>query len=479
MNDEISKRCLSTDDIYDIIDGEATEELVSYFEEHIKSCEKCRSEYENVKKLKAALRDYTSAPSADFTKNTLARMKTVERNPFIRITGSKAFKTTAALAACLVLVFAVCSRGLIDRIAESQDSANEKLNTVSATNEYSLKNGDAEAYSEDDSTETKSFSVENEVVGKPDAYEVVEEPIAPNPTEPSSAEEPAVAPMEPVAPMVPEAPVAPVAPEEPIIHPVAPPIPGDYIPSDSYIDPNEANSPANIPSVPMPEVPEDYVPTLPTYPDGSTIPSVEWVDPPAAGTIPTTECPVPPTPVEPPIIVITPPTASDVFSDNPEIPDYVYVPTPVVSDAIVTEALYDHETLLVDIYDPITDGYIYLTRWEGDSAVSQKTWIETAYCGEPKGEIVLPEDNTIEEDIIVVDPSEAIVPVVPTEPEPPSPERIVDGMYIIDDVLRDGSFELYWFADECYYRLVLPIKYKDGNETRFKELNLLPNPLKQ
>jgi hypothetical protein len=93
MNDEISKRCLSTDDIYDIIDGEATEELVSYFEEHIKSCEKCRSEYENVKKLKAALRDYTSAPSADFTKNTLARMKTVERNPFIRITGSKAFKT--------------------------------------------------------------------------------------------------------------------------------------------------------------------------------------------------------------------------------------------------------------------------------------------------------------------------------------------------------------------------------------------------
>lgn len=471
MNDEISKRCLSTDDIYDIIDGEATEELVSYFEEHIKSCEKCRSEYENVKKLKAALRDYTSAPSTDFTKNTLARMKTVERNPFIRITGSKAFKTTAALAACLVLVFAVCGRGLIDRIATSQNETDEKLNTVSATNDYSLKNGDTEAYSNDDSTETKSFSVENSTVGKPDSTEIVEEPIAPNPTEPSSDEEPAVAPMEPVAP---------VAPEEPIIHPVAPPIPGDYIPSDSYIDPNEANSPANIPAVPMPEVPEDYVPTPPTYPDGSTIPSVEWVDPPAAGTNPTTECPAPPTPVEPPIILVTPPMASDAFSADPEIPDYVYVPTPVVSDAIVTEALYDHETLIVSIYDPITDRHIYLTRWEGDAAVSQKTWIETAYCGEPKGEIVLPEENTDDaEDIIVIDPSEAIVPVVPIEPEPPAPERIVDGMYIIDDALGDGSFELYWFADECYYRLFLPIEYKDGNETRFKELNLLPNPLKQ
>ncbi len=169
MEDEISKNCVSTDDIYDIIDGEASEEICSKFHEHINNCEKCRTEYEKIEKLKSALRDCTSEPSADFTANTMARLKTIERNPFIRFTSSKSFKIIASTAACVILAFIVITGGLINNDALLQDDiANEENKRL----DVALYSDETDSvYTENDSDETKDVK-EDVSPGEDNEYSV-------------------------------------------------------------------------------------------------------------------------------------------------------------------------------------------------------------------------------------------------------------------------------------------------------------------
>lgn len=112
MNNDDVYNCIKISDIYDIADGIASEELCSVFAKHIEVCERCRHEYENIIALKKVMRECTSEPGAEFAKNTMARLRTVRINPFIKITGHPVFRAVAAAAACLVLIIAIYKAGL-------------------------------------------------------------------------------------------------------------------------------------------------------------------------------------------------------------------------------------------------------------------------------------------------------------------------------------------------------------------------------
>ena len=161
MENESSKNCFNSDEIYDILDGEASNELCSDFYEHIKVCEKCRHEYESIKAIKTALKDCSSEPSADFTAKTLARLKTVERNPFIRFTNNKSFRIIASTAACVILALVIITGGLIDSDKlVSENLANENDINVASTDE-----ADMARYSERDDS---SLSEPENVTGLED-----------------------------------------------------------------------------------------------------------------------------------------------------------------------------------------------------------------------------------------------------------------------------------------------------------------------
>jgi len=156
MDNNRSNKCMTTDEIYDIIDGEVAEEICTEFYEHIKTCEKCKQEYESIKSLKTILRDYTSEPSSDFTTQTLARLKTVERNPFIRFASNKSFKIIASTAACIILAFVVITGGLLNNdVLLQEDLANNKNNEF----DIALYSNDTDSVYTDgknDSIETKN-----------------------------------------------------------------------------------------------------------------------------------------------------------------------------------------------------------------------------------------------------------------------------------------------------------------------------------
>ena len=371
MEDEIMKNCVNTDDLYDIVSGEASDEICSVFAEHVKVCEKCRQEYESIKKIQDTLKSCTSEPSADFTERTMKRLKTVNKNPIIRITGSRTFKAATAIAACLVLVFAVYGRGFFDgKVLSEADSTNPAS--------YSRSDSELEAVDSENPSDIALYTEGDYLSGE------VAVPEGPQP--PSSCEEPASDDEKNAKPMAPNVPTA------------------------------DSKSEASV----------------------------------------------------------TNPSASDAFSSNPKIPEYIYFPTELFNSVTITEAIYDHDTTLIDTADGI-----YFAIYEKKVAVSQYKWIQEKYntqfvvdCTIPGAQIteIPSEDDTQETENEEYQPVEPIAPEIAFETI-----DFTDGLYI-STFEGDSIFTIYWYENECFYRLVLPNEYRDENELRFTDLTLIKNP---
>ena len=71
-----------------------------------------------------------------------------------------------------------------------------------------------------------------------------------------------------------------------------------------------------------------------------------------------------------------------------------------------------------------------------------------------------------------------VEPMLPLDYGKPTAKDLENGLYmdIIDENATHCS--IYWYENECFYKLSLPIEYLDGNEVRFKELTLIENPVK-
>ena len=416
MKDEISKRCLSTDDIYDIVDGEATTELVSYFEEHIKSCEKCRSEYESIKKLKEALRDYASEPSLDFTKNTLAKMKKTERNPFIRITGSKTFKTVSAVAACLVLVFVVCGRGLIDRLETAQNE-NDRLTTISASEDYSLKAADYDSAG----SEAKSYNIEDEGENAADKTEVVEEPVAP-------AEQ--VSPVAPAAPMAPEMPT-----------PAPNPTPVDPSASNSAVVENPVASDAGIP-VPENPLADDAYASVVENPDLIYLPTA----------------------LQDKLTVI--------YSVNAN-GNYTILTAENINLSIHTDSIGE------SLYNDIQRRYALSQGIETPDLIETPSNVPATEVTE--GPVpVEPETKAADSENVAEEPTEDVeeeIRVTPVKPTTPVENiELVDGFYIT--VPNSYNFRIQWYENGMFYNLELPMEYYGSDYSELTKIELVENPMK-
>ena len=190
MENESSKNCFNSDEIYDILDGEASNELCSDFYEHIKVCEKCRHEYESIKAIKTALKDCSSEPSADFTAKTLARLKTVERNPFIRFTNNKSFRIIASTAACVILALVIITGGLVnnDKLILNGPENDDPINVASTDNTDIARYSNGEDSNFPDSEDVKHLE-DIEKDPETDSYETydnVVHPSVPVPEDPSS-----------------------------------------------------------------------------------------------------------------------------------------------------------------------------------------------------------------------------------------------------------------------------------------------------
>ncbi|MBE6891366.1 MAG: hypothetical protein E7481_04990 [Ruminococcaceae bacterium] len=516
MEDEIYKKCVSTEEIYDIINGEASEELCDLLAEHIKHCEKCRHEYESIKAISSALKDMTSEPSADFAKNTLAKLKKVKKNPILRITGHPAFKSVTAVAACLILVFIVCSRGIFGTAEEMlfKRNNNDGISVISESDlvdETSTNDFDVSLYT------TKSD--ENIPGSTPDKVDTVSDgepipaPVAPAPTPvdpapfdpansgksndtddavqnsavtvPNATEvvEP-LAPVPPAAPMAPEMPYDYYEPTEPDPDTVWTPT-GEENTKEATVqtDPNYVIPDANKPESPVapPELPSSApAPVVPNSATSDAGPgnNIEVANPSASDSgssndsieIPTTICPEGPQP-------ITNPSASDAFSDNPEIPEHIYFPTELIDNVTIIGAVYDHETTLISTAENI----YFMILENKESAESQYNSI-LEKCEDRSAEyadIIEEQKNYVQEPIEVApgDP----VPVTPMLPEDygkPTAKEIEEDFFI--DILKghETSCAIYWYENGIFYRLILPLEYLDGNEVRFKELSLIENPVK-
>ncbi len=551
MEDEIYKKCVSTEEIYDIINGEASEELCDLLAEHIKHCEKCRHEYESIKAISSALKDMTSEPSADFAKNTLAKLKKVKKNPILRITGHPAFKSVTAAAACLILVFIVCSRGIFGTAEEmlfkrnnndgiSVISENDRIDETSTddldVSLYTTKSDENIPDSTPDKVDTVSDgepipapvapaptpvdpapfdpansgksndtddSVQNSAVAVPNATEVVE-PLAPVP---------------PAAPMAPEIPsdyyeptetdpdtvwtptgeedikeatvqtdpnyVIPDAnkPESPVVHPVLPtPAPTPAVPNSATSDagpgndievtnPSASDSGGSTDSIEIP------TPAPKPTPDISSEDYSYYENLPE---IPTTICPEGPQPITNPSASdaggITNPTASDAMGHY-TVPDYIYIPTVLVNEITVTLAAFSDG----NIYYITAENGIRFWIYEDDIAEYEYNQILEA-CIDRSAEyadiIKEQQENYVPVEVAPGEPVPAPVePMLPLDYGKPTAKDLENGLYmdIIDENATHCS--IYWYENECFYKLSLPIEYLDGNEIRFKELSLIENPL--
>ncbi len=487
MEDEIYKKCVSTEDIYDILDGEASKELCDLFAEHIKTCEKCRHEYENIKRLENALKDMTSEPSADFAKNTLARLKTVKRNPILRITGHPAFKSVTAVAACLLIVFIVCSKGIFGTANEilNEHDLNDQLLTVSSdgsdriNDDYSTHH----VYTTDLEKENADFdetnNIESSLYADPEqttqdsavGYYVVDESEFDTETTKSANTG------EFVPPMLPEAPSA-VEPEAPI-----PPsnASDENSNNEAVVSPNKATSDSGNDSVirptAKPTVDDSAEDNYAYYEELPEIPVTE-----AEGPTPIVPNATPNAPSE--IVIETPmasdsggvtnPTACDAMG-NYTVPEYIYIPTVLVDNTIIADAILTDNTS----YYVSTEENIRFWRYEDDTAEYNYNRI-LEKC----------EDRSAEYADIIKEQQENYVPVevAPGEPVPvepmlpldygkPTVKEVENGLYM--DIIKENatSCSIYWYENGIFYELSLPLEYLDGNETRYKDITLIENPL--
>ncbi len=486
MDDEIYKKCVSTEEIYDILDGEASKELYAEFAEHIKNCERCRHEYESIAKMQAALKGLTSEPSADFAKNTLAKLKKTPRNPILRFTGTPAFKSITAAAACLVIVLIVCSNGLFttaDEISKGFDS----------TNHISRAEGN-DGIQEDISVYSVSTANEKDSSDEYDAYDVsmnspvndvntedseVTDDVEPVPTEPQATEPDVLIPVDPYpeAPMAPTpAPVEPMAPTPAPVAPMAPAVPpANSGTSDSGGDiyTEENSKSADIEPAPAPAPTPAPKPT----PDVSSNDYSYYENLPE---IPSTICPEEPQPVTNPSASdaggITNPTASDAMGHY-TVPDYIYIPTVLVNEITVTFAALSDG----NIYYITAENGIRFWIYEDDIAEYEYNQILEA-CIDRSAEyadiIKEQQENYVPVEVAPGEPDPAPVePMLPLDYGKPTAKDLENGLYmdIIDENATHCS--IYWYENECFYKLSLPIEYLDGNEVRFKELTLIENPL--
>ncbi len=523
MEDEIYKKCVSTEEIYDIINGEASEELCDLLAEHIKHCEKCLHEYESIKAISSALKDMTSEPSANFAKNTLAKLKKVKKNPILRITGHPAFKSVTAVAACLILVFIVCSRGIFGTAEEMlfKRNNNDGISVISESDlvdEISTDDLDVSLY-----TTKSDENIPGSTTDKVDTVsdgEPIPAPVAPAPTpvdpapfDPAnsgksndtddSVQNSAVAVPNAPGAVEPSAPISPVA-------PMAPEMPSDYYeptePDDVWTptgeedikeatvqtDPNYVIPDANKPESPVvPPVLPTPAPT-PAVPNSATSDAgpgnnIEVANPSASDSgsstdsieIPTTICPEGPQPITNPSASdaggITNPTASDAMGHY-TVPDYIYIPTVLVNEITVTLAAFSDG----NIYYITAENGIRFWIYEDDIAEYEYNQILEA-CIDRSAEyadiIKEQQENYVPVEVAPGEP----VPVTPMLPEDygkPTAKEIEEDFFI--DILKghETSCAIYWYENGIFYRLILPLEYIDGNEIRFKELTLIENPVK-
>lgn len=478
MEDEIYKKCVSTEEIYDILDGEASKELCDLFTEHIKTCEKCRQEYENIKRLETALRDCTSDPSPDFAKNTLARLKTVKRNPFMRITGHPAFKSATAAAACLILVFIVCSKGVFGTANEILDKQNydediAMISTDRIANEsddypidaalYTAESDEVGANSATNGIDVLSDALEKDIFNsaepeEPQAngaaveestedsvhYYVVDEPEV----EAESAESNTG---EFVPPMAPTSSSAPTTDSE-LETKTTSGSTNSEVKSEVAVVPNASTSdsgPGN-----------DVAVANPSSSDSGGGPQIE--NPMASDSGET---------------VIENPIACDAIGAH-TIPDYIYIPTVLVDKITITDAILTDNT---SYYITTAEG-IRFGIHEGDYAEFEYNSI-LEKCEDHSAEyadiIKEQQENYVPVEVAPGEPScEPVEPMLPLDYGKPTVKELENGLYM--DILKenDTNCSIYWYENGIFYKLSLPLEYIDGNEIQFKDLTLIENPTK-
>lgn len=137
MKDTVSEKCLNTEDIYDVVYGEASENVLSGFADHIKICEKCKREYESIKKIKSVTDKLNFEPSSDFTNVTLERIRNVRKKSFINIIQSRTFKIVST-AACLVIMLICCYKFAPEKSDNYIERSSDITRVLSANSNYSL-----------------------------------------------------------------------------------------------------------------------------------------------------------------------------------------------------------------------------------------------------------------------------------------------------------------------------------------------------
>jgi hypothetical protein len=103
--------------LFDVMDNEASSNIKEAFFKHIENCNSCMQLYKTHINIKNALRDDKIYLNEDFTQKVMNKIKKIDRKPFktniyriMKITGP-----VIAAAACVLFVFAIINKGLLDK----------------------------------------------------------------------------------------------------------------------------------------------------------------------------------------------------------------------------------------------------------------------------------------------------------------------------------------------------------------------------
>lgn len=141
-----------TRDIHSIyLDNEMPEVYKAEYEEHLKVCEKCRTELEKIKKLHSVFTADASSLNLDktFMDQSFERLqmkmkysKTVNAgNPKNSFKYFRQYASVAAVAACMCLAIMLPLRGLLNKKAESGTQTAMYINPVKSAENVSLNSG--------------------------------------------------------------------------------------------------------------------------------------------------------------------------------------------------------------------------------------------------------------------------------------------------------------------------------------------------
>ena len=181
---------------------ECSENEMKLFMEHLKSCEKCKAEYELACQVKDAMHSMNNiTPPADFSKLVNERLDREISKPKARTFIKAGYRKYSAVAACLVLAAVLGAENVDFTEAPVLDSSivtNEGLQPVTNTGEIEIlpvvseaaSGGASTTYSPTAEPAKKAIPARAEETHAPEATPVVTEtPATPEPVKPATQTE--------------------------------------------------------------------------------------------------------------------------------------------------------------------------------------------------------------------------------------------------------------------------------------------------